>query len=158
MARTKATIDAMERRFALLVCKGYNQSDAYREVNRKAARWAPDSVHAKASRFAARDSVKARIAELQKEARAQDILCIGEWLSDTMRLKKVAEDTKNLNAAQALNRQLGQATGAIGQDSTTIVMAEKLDDRAIIERLSRDKPELRALLADLLGADDRKLN
>ena len=84
--------------------------------------------------------------------RPQEIYSVAAWLQDSIAQRDQALDKGNYNAGQAYQRQIGQAVGAIGGDvSTTLVVAEKLSDSVLIERLAGSNPQLAAMLADALG-------
>ena len=153
MSRSKETMLAIAERMAHEIAKGATQSDAYRTARPK-IRGKPATYIAEcASRFVAKHNVNAIAAEIRKEMRLQDIYSASQWMHDAISMRDAAIQAGNHNAAQALQRQLGQASGAIGQDQTTLVVAEKLTDTAIIARLAGTNPELARALAETMGAD-----
>lgn len=152
MAYTKATNEALADKMAFLIAKGATQSDAYREIKPKSRRLPDESIHTMASAFARKFQVQSRVARIRAEMRPHEIYSVAAWLQDSIAQRDQALDKGNYNAGQAYQRQIGQAVGAIGGDvSTTLVVAEKLSDSVLIERLAGSNPQLAAMLADALG-------
>lgn len=147
---TKASQAALELRFAALLAQGHSQAEAYRIVRPRSRKWDAATLHTRASRLAARDQVRARVRELQRQANVTDILNAGQWMAQTALLLEKAQVDGNLNAAQALNRQLGQACGALTAN-IVINQYDNQDDAAVIERLSRGDAGLAAMLAKVMG-------
>lgn len=61
-------MQAKEEVFARRIMEGRQQAEAYREIYPSAQAWTPQQVAQKASTFAKRPNVQARIAELRKES------------------------------------------------------------------------------------------
>ena len=150
MARSKATIQALEQRFAACIAKGMTQSDAYRVIKPRCRKWKAEAVGADASRFANRPTVVAAIKAALDAAGVADLYSIGRWTADALLLRQKAVDEGNLNAAQAIQRQLGQAIKALGGE-IVINQYDKADDAAVIERLAKGDPKVAAMLAKLAG-------
>jgi hypothetical protein len=76
-------LTAKEEGFAQAVAGGMNASDAYRK-HYATANMAPSGVHEHASRLAARDKVRARIAELRRESEPVVVERVGHNLADAI--------------------------------------------------------------------------
>lgn len=152
MARTKAQIEAFADRMAVLIAKGYTQADAWRELKPKTRKRDPQTIAKHSSAFAIKYGISGRVARIRAEMRPQELYSVAQWIQDSIEQRNKALDAKNYNAAGGYQRQIGQAIGAIGGDSaTTVVLAEKLSDSALIQRLAGSNPQLAAMLADALG-------
>ena len=151
MARNAATIKALEIRFAHCIARGYTQADAYRKIKPRSRKW-PDQhrVSEAACAYAARQTVKDEIKSAIRALQLTEILTTSEWMKNTHALLEKAVAEGNLNAAQALNRQLGQATGALTA-GVQINVYDAMDDEALIGRLVKDNKGLGSQLTKLLG-------
>ena len=150
MARNAATIKALEIRFAHCIARGMTQTDAYKTIKPRSKKWADNRAADAASTYAARPSVKEEIKAAIRSLQLQEIHTSSEWMKNTLMLLEKAEAEGNLNAAQALNRQLGQATGALS-NNVSVNIYDTMDDAALIERLTKDNKGLGAQLVKLLG-------
>ena len=150
MARNAATIKALEIRFAHCIARGMTQTDAYKTIKPRSKKWADNRAADAASTYAARPSVKEEIKAAIRSLQLQEIHTSSEWMKSTLMLLEKAKQEGNLNAAQALNRQLGQATGALST-SVAVNIYDTMDDAALIERLTKDNKGLGAQLIKLLG-------
>ena len=150
MARNAATIKALEIRFAHCIARGMTQADAYRTIKPRCKKWDNQNVAEAASTYAAKQTVKDEVKNAIRAMQMQEILTSSEWMKTTLRLIEKAENEGNLNAAQALNRQLGQATGALSTN-VAVNIYDTMDDTALIERLTKDNKGLGAQLIKLLG-------
>lgn len=152
MARTKESQEALAQAFASHIARGMTQGDAFRAIKPRIKNKPDEYIRKRACEFAAKWNATGRVKQLLRDARATDLYSIGQALDDTLRIRDTALAKDNYNAAQALQRQASQIVGAIGQDTNTVVIAEKLSDVAIIERLALGNPQLAAALAETIGA------
>lgn len=150
MARNAATIKALEIRFAHCIARGMTQADAYREIKPRSRKWPNQNVAEAASTYAARQSVKDEVKNAIRAMQIQEIHTSSEWMKNTLELLEKAIDEGNLNAAQALNRQLGQATGALNSN-VSVNIYDTMDDEALVRRLVKDNSKLGDQLSHLLG-------
>ncbi len=150
MARNAATIKALEIRFAHCIARGMTQADAYRTIKPRCKKWPQDNVSDAACQYAKKQSVKDEIRNAIRSMQMTELHTSSEWMKSTLRLLEKAENEGNLNAAQALNRQLGQATGALS-NNVSVSIYDTMDDAALIERLTKDNKSLGAQLIKLLG-------
>ncbi len=138
-----------EAQAAAYRAQGMSQSDAYRSAyNVKRAK--PKTVHEKASRLFARDKVKARVRELLRGAKIQDIDSVGQAFDHLLRLLEKAEADGNYNAAAQLMRQRLQTHGML-RDRIVLSAESQLSDEQLIERLAGGDPERLAAARLLLG-------
>ena len=150
MARNKDTIKALEIRFAHCIARGMTQADAYRTIKPRSKKWPNQNVAEAASTYAAKQSVKDEVKNAIRAMQMTEIHTSAEWMQTTLMLLEKAQTEGNLNAAQALNRQLGQATGALS-NNVSVNIYDTMDDAALIERLTKDNKGLGAQLTKLLG-------
>lgn len=150
MARNHATIKALEIRFAHCIARGMTQADAYKTIKPRSKKWADNRAADAASTYAARPSVKEEIKAAIRALQLQEIHTSSEWMKNTLMLMEKAVSEGNLNAAQALNRQLGQATGALNS-SVSVNIYDTMDDDALVRRLVKDNSKLGDQLSNLLG-------
>lgn len=141
-----------EARAAVYRAQGMSQSDAYRRAY-NVRRAQPKTVHEKASRLFARDRVRARVRELLRQARVEDIDSVGEAFDHLLRLIQKAETDGNLNAAAQLMRQRLQAHGIL-RDRVVLSAESQLTDQQLIEKLAGGDPARIAAARVLLGAGD----
>ena len=141
-----------EAQAAAFRAQGMSQSDAYRQAF-NVTRAQPKTVHEKASRLFARDKVKARVRELLRNARVQDIDSVGEAFDHLLRLIQKAETDGNLNAAAQLMRQRLQTHGML-RDTVVLTSESQLTDEQLIEKLAGDDPAKLAAARMLLGAGE----
>jgi len=153
MRKSRATNQALADRFAACIARGMTQSDAYRHIRPRSRKWPDNSVAASATAFAKKELVVSAIDAALRNANVNDIISIGKWTAQTALLLKKAEEAGNLNAAQALNRQQGQACGAL-RENIVINQYDKQDDQAIIERLAKGDPAVAAMLHKVIGKPD----
>ena len=153
MSKAKITVDVEEQQFALLLATGYNQTDAYKEVFPRSKRWKADSVTNKASEFARRASVQARVRELLRASRLSDLTSIGEWYQQLMDAIERAKDDGAHSAEMTGIRQAGQAIGAL-QNTVVLDASSLVSDDALIARLAGDDPRKAAMLRAIIGAED----
>lgn len=141
-----------EAQAAAFRAQGMSQSDAYRRAyNVKRAQ--PKNVHERACRLFARPKVKARVEELLRGAKVQDIDSVGQAFDHLLRLLEKAEADGNYNAAAQLMRQRLQTHGML-RDRIVLSAESQLSDDQLIERLSGGDPEKLAAAQLLLGAKD----
>ncbi len=143
-------LTVQETKAAAFRAQGMSQSDAYRQAfNIKRAK--PKTVHEKASRLFARPKVRARVDELLRMAKIEDIDSVGKAFDHLLRLLEKAEADGNYNAAAQLMRQRLQAHGML-RDKLVLSAESKLSDGQLIERLAGNDPEKIAAARLLLGA------
>ena len=88
-------------KFAALVARGLNYSDAYAQVF-KCKGMSQKTVNEKASRLAADGKVRARIRALLEEARVADVDDAAVAFNDLLRHLRKAEDAENWSYARKL--------------------------------------------------------
>ena len=103
-----------EAQAAAYRAQGMSQSDAYRKAY-NCRRAQQKTIHEKASRLFARDRVRARVRELLREARVQDIDSVGEAIDHLLRLLEKAERDGNYNAAAQLRVKAFFLSLALGE-------------------------------------------
>lgn len=150
MPRNAATIKALEIKFAHCIARGMTQADAYRTIKPRSRKWPNQNVAEAASTYAAKQSVKDEIKSAIRAMQMTEILTSSEWMKTTLLLLEKARSEGNLNAAQALNRQLGQATGALS-NNVSVNIYDSMDDASLIERLTKDNKALARDLTKILG-------
>ena len=126
------------------------QADAYRTIKPRCKKWPQDNVSDAASRYASKQTVKDAVRDAIRALQMTEIHTSSEWMKNTLMLLEKAKAEGNLNAAQALNRQLGQATGAL-TNNVAVNIYDTMDDQALIDRLTKDNKGLGAQLIKLLG-------
>ena len=98
-------------------------------------------------------AVEARVRELLRASKVQDLVSAGEW--GDMLLDKIAkaEADGNHNAVMQGLRLLGQGIGTL-KDNVALSIEQRVDDATLLERLAGDDPAKLAALRTILGAAD----
>lgn len=103
------TLTPLQDRFALLLAQGKSQIDAYKEAGYRPA---TDKIaYERASRLAAQDKVKARLAELRQPAATAAVLTLEGHLTDLHRLRNAAAARGQFSAAISAEMARGKALG-----------------------------------------------
>ena len=144
------TLTAKQEKFAVGISAGLSQSDAYRAAY-NAVRMKPKQVWEEASRLRHNYKVAARIEELLKTARIEDVTNLGREIRRAIDLQQAALEDGNHNAAAAYQRMLMKAVGAL-QDRLVLTVESQLSDEQLLEKLSGGDPEKLAAARLLLGA------
>lgn len=97
--------------FAVKVAEPQSQSEAYRRLYPRAARWGAKALHEASSKLAARPEVAARIAHLQARARALLLFGLGMHLARLNVLSLAAERAGDFGAAVMAEERRGRAAG-----------------------------------------------
>ncbi len=141
-----------EAKACLYRAQGMSQSDAYRKGFNK-PRASAKTINEKACRLFARAAVQARVRELLRASKVQDLVSAGEW--GDMLLAKIAkaEADGNHNAVMQGLRLLGQGIGTL-KDNVALTVEQRSDDDTLLERLAGDDPAKLAALRTILGAAD----
>ncbi len=141
-----------EAKVCLYRAQGSSQSDAYRRAfNKPQAK--PKTINEKACRLFAKPATQARVVELLKASKVQDIISVGEWGQMVLEGVEKARADDNMTAFFNGTRQLGQAVGAL-KDSVALTVEQRTSDADLIERLAGDDPAKIAALRQVLGAPD----
>jgi len=144
-------LNGKQAEFARLRACGYSQSDAFR-LSHDVKRMKAETVHQKASRLAADSNVKARIRELLREARIEDIVSVGEAVKFILEGRERAIAAGNSTAEAAFTLQITKITGM--NRESVLVGAEKSEtDEQLIARLAQGDEKRAALLRELIGRD-----
>ncbi len=130
--------------------QGLSQSDAYRRAfNKPQAK--PKTINEKACRLFARPATQARVIELLRAAKVQDIVSVGKWGQMVLDGVEKAWKDKNMTAYFNGTRQLGQAVGAL-KDNVALTIEQRASDDDLIKSLAGDDPVKLAALRTILGA------
>ncbi len=130
--------------------QGLSQSDAYRRAfNKPQAK--PKTINEKACRLFARPATQARVSELLRAAKVQDIISVGEWGQMVLEGVEKARAGDNMTAFFNGTRQLGQAVGAL-KDNIALTVEQRTSDADLIDQLAGDDPATAAALRQVLGA------
>lgn len=97
--------------FAQEVAAGRTKSDAFVEAYPHASDWKNSAVHVKASTIAARDDVRARIAELQARAADSAVFTLAAHLARMNALSIAAEKAGEFTSAVKAEENRGKAAG-----------------------------------------------
>ena len=132
--------------------QGLSQSDAYRRAfNKPQAK--PKTINEKACRLFARPATQARVSELLRAAKVQDIISVGEWGQMVLEGVEKSRADGNMTAFFNGTRQLGQAVGAL-KDNVALTVEQRTDDKALLDQLAGGDPVKSAALQTVLGARD----
>ena len=141
-----------EAKASLYRALGLSQSYAYRRAFRK-PQAKPKTINEKACRLFAKPATQARVSELLKASKVQDIISVGEWGQMVLEGVEKARDDNNMTAFFNGTRQLGQAVGAL-QGDVNLTMEARASDKTLLEQMAgKDKAKL-ALAREMLGAED----
>lgn len=103
------TLTPLQERFVLLLAQGKSQIDAYKEAGYRPA---TDKIaYERASRLAAQDKVKARLAELRQPAATAAVVTLENHLTDLHRLRNAAAARGQFSAAISAEMARGKALG-----------------------------------------------
>lgn len=107
-------MQAKEELFARRVMEGRQQADAYREIYPTALKWTPQIVAQKASTFARRPNVQARLAELRAKSLAATEVTAERVIAELARLaffdiRKVTDKDGNPLPIQELDDETAKA-------------------------------------------------
>lgn len=156
MTKPKPKLSAAEtlERFAQALVNGKSPADAYRAMHPRTRMSSDAAAAIRAQAFIKSNNIAERVAQIVGNRKLNEIYTPQQWLADALVNKATAVAKGNHNAAQSYHRQIGQAIGVIGGEAIDLhVSVEKLDDKAIIDRLSKGNPELQAVLAKTAGKD-----
>jgi hypothetical protein len=137
-----------EERAAALRARGYSQADAYRATH-NVSRATAKTIHEKASRLFARKEIRARVRDILREARIEDIDSIGQAFSDILDDIQAAREARNWAAVMAGQRLRAQVHGMLIQK---VRIEDNTSDEELIRRLSGGDPAKAAVLYEILGA------
>ncbi len=141
-----------EAKACLYRAQGLSQSSAYRQAfNKPQAK--PKTINEKACRLFAKPATQARVRELLKAQKLQDMVSIGEWGDMTLDKIMKAEEAGNWNAVMQGIRLLGQGLGAL-KDSVALTVEQRTDDADLLKQLAGDDPAKLAALQTILGAPE----
>ena len=141
-----------EAKACLYRAQGLSQSDAYRRAfNKPQAK--PKTINEKACRLFAKPATQARVSELLKASKVQDIISVGEWGQMVLEGVEKARADNNMTAFFNGTRQLGQAVGAL-KDNVALTVEQRTDDDTLIEQFAGGDPAKLAVLRTMLGAKD----
>ena len=141
-----------EAKASLYRAQGMSQSDAYRKAFNK-PRASAKTINEKACRLFAKPAVQARVRELLKASKLQDMVSIGEWGDMTLDKIMKAENSGNWNAVMQGLRLLGQGLGAL-KDTVSMTVEERTSDADLIERLAGGDAAKATALQRILGVKD----
>ncbi len=141
-----------EAKACLYRAQGLSQSDAYRRAfNKPQAK--PKTINEKACRLFAKPATQARVSELLKASKVQDIISVGEWGQMVLEGVEKARTDNNMTAFFNGTRQLGQAVGAL-KDNVALTVEQRTSDADLIEQLSGGDVTKASVLRTILGAPD----
>ena len=152
MARDDDGLSPQESRAAALLAQGLTQAGAYRQAF-DVKRMKPETVWNKASKLFSRSEVQARVCELLKAARVQDIESVGEAFATMLGDMESARADGNHNAVAQYTRIKMQAHGAL-KDNVSMTIEQRATDEQLIKAVAGDDPVLEAALWKQLGAPD----
>ena len=138
-------------KFAALVARGLNYSDAYAQVFQY-KRMSQKTVNEKASRLAADGKVRARIRAILEEARVADVDDAAVAFNDLLRHLRKAEEVENWTAVASFDRLRLQHHGLLKADVPVDTGAVR--DRELIAALAGEDPEKLAALRLIMGSDE----
>ena len=152
----KAAIDngltVQQGQWAALVARGLNYSEAYTQAY-KCKGMTQKTINEKASRLAANPNIKARVGEILREIRVEDIDQATVAFHALLRHIEMAEEAGNLTALAAFDRLRLQFHGLLKAEVTTDSgSAER--DRELIEALAGEDPKKRKAIALLMGSHE----
>ncbi len=153
MSKSKATVEAEEQRFAILLAQGVTQTDAFKAIRPRSRNWEPASVTNKASEFARRASVQARVREALRASKLSELDSIPEWHARVQADIETAREDGAHASVMTGNRMIGQSLGAV-QQNVVLDATSLMDDNAIINRLAGGDEHKAAILRAIIGADD----
>lgn len=148
-ARIADGLTLKEERFCVLLAKGCSQSDAARQAY-GLTRQSPQRVAEFASRLRRKPKIAARIKELLRAARLEDLDSLGEVLEYTRRVSERALEDGNLTAAIQAARVRSQQLGML-RDTVVLAPEQKASDAELIDSLAKGDPSKAAILRQLLG-------
>ncbi len=152
MPRDDDGLTPQESRAAALRAQGRSQSDAYR-IAFDVKRMKPETVWNKASKLFSRSEVQARVRELLKAARIEDIESVGEAFATMQEDMAAARKDGNHNAVAQYTRIKMQAHGAL-KDNVSMTVEQRATDEELSKAAAGDDPVLEAALRKQLGAPD----
>lgn len=97
--------------YAVELAKGSTQAAAYRVAFPRSVNWADATVWAHASRLAADDKVRARVAELQQKAAAANEVTLAQHVAKLAELRDEARAARQFGAAIQAETARGKASG-----------------------------------------------
>ena len=148
-ARRDDGLTAKQARFAALLAQGYTQSAAYREAYDTNGAKA-ETVWQEASRLAHDPKVSARVRELLRDARIEDLDSPAEAFRALLQDIDAARADRNWSAVMAGHDKRLKAWGML-KDRHIQEKAEALTDEQLIKELAGEDPEKRKLVADMIG-------
>lgn len=99
--------------FARLVAEGKSQADAYREAYPKSQKWTDKAVWNRSSALAANSEVLGRVSEFRQSAAEKTQITLESHLKELERLRKMAEEQGNVNAAIQAEVARGKHSGVV---------------------------------------------
>ncbi len=99
--------------FARLIVEGKSQAEAYREAYPKSQKWADKALWNRASELAANSGVLGRVSKLRQEAAEKSVMTLDSHLKELERLRNLAEEQGNVNAAIQAEVARGKHSGVI---------------------------------------------
>lgn len=140
-----------EAEFARLVACGHTQTDAIALVsNLKRAK--PETIRNMGCKFMARPHVKARVRELLKAARIEDILTVGQHVRDILDHRNAAFADGNHTAVAAHDKTLAQI---LGMTSLRVVVdpEKSQSDEDLVASLAQGDEHKARMLRAVMGKD-----
>ena len=152
----KSAIDngltVQQGQFAALVARGASFTDAYAQAY-KCKGMVQKTINEKASRLAGNSKVQARVQEILREIRVEDIDLATVAFHDLLRHIEMAEEAGNLTALAALDRLRLQYHGLLKADAPAVIDGAERD-RQLIEATADMDPEFKKVIRHLMGSHD----
>jgi hypothetical protein len=140
-------------KFAVLLAKGLNQTEAYRESHNTEG-LTNQRISERASKLAARGPIKARVRELLRQAKVSDIDSVGQAFNDILKDIEEARQAKNWTAVAQLSRLRVQCHGMILDKGMILAPGSDMTDAQLIARIAGGDEEVAARLRFVLGPGD----
>jgi len=142
-------LTAKQARFAALLAQGWTQAAAYREAY-NADNMKPESVWPAASRLAADDKVRARVRELLRDARIEELDSPAEAFRALLQDIDAARADRNWSAVMAGHDKRLKVWGLL-KERHVHEGVERLSDEQLINELGGKDPKKRKFVADMIG-------
>ena len=148
-AKRDSGLTAKQEKFAALLAQGCRQAAAYREAY-DASGMKDDSVYPEASRLAHDPKIAARVRELLKEVRIEQIDDARQAFLDLLDALERATRAENWTAVASLSKMRFQFHGLL-KDRLVLTDERQRSDDELAERLGEGDPERKALALKLMG-------
>ena len=123
-------------KFAQLVAKGLNQSEAYRQSYNVRENTKPESIHQNASKLATDTNVTSRIDELRREMVKDNAITLVSIIERLERISAKAENKEDFSPAIKALETMARLSGLEPEKKVALSGEIDIANHSLLERLS----------------------